>query len=54
MVDKVIVNNPQSIEDYRRGKTNVVGFLVGQVMKESRGKANPQVINKLILERLNN
>lgn len=52
MVDKVIGNNPQSIEDYKRGKTNVVGFLVGQVMKESRGKANPQVINKLILERL--
>ena len=38
--------------DYKKGKTNVVGFLVGQVMKESKGKANPQIINNLIRTKL--
>ena len=52
MIDVVLGKNEQSIADYRKGKTNVVGFLVGQVMKESKGKGNPQVINKLIREKL--
>jgi aspartyl-tRNA(Asn)/glutamyl-tRNA(Gln) amidotransferase subunit B len=52
MVEKVIKNNPQSVEAYMGGKTNAIGFLVGQVMNESKGKANPQIINKLIIDKL--
>ncbi|GAB2670927.1 Asp-tRNA(Asn)/Glu-tRNA(Gln) amidotransferase subunit GatB [Paenibacillus thermoaerophilus] len=52
IVDKVIEGNPQSVADYKAGKEKAIGFLVGQVMKESRGKANPGLVNKLIVERL--
>ncbi|MCR2044618.1 Asp-tRNA(Asn)/Glu-tRNA(Gln) amidotransferase subunit GatB [Anaerosalibacter massiliensis] len=53
IVEKVIKNNEQSIMDYKNGKDRALGFLVGQVMKETRGKANPQLANKLILEIIN-
>ncbi len=52
LVDEVLEQNPQSIEDYRSGKGRALGFLVGQVMKASRGKANPQMVNELLRERL--
>lgn len=52
IVDDVIEANPQSIEQYKAGKTKVTGFLVGQVMKLSRGKANPQMVNKILKEKL--
>lgn len=52
MVSQVLDDNPQSIEDYKNGKDRAVGFLVGQTMKASRGKANPQLVNKLIVEML--
>jgi len=52
-VKKVIADNEQSKIDFKNGKTRVVGFLVGVVMKETKGKANPQMVNKLILEELN-
>ncbi len=52
IVLKVIENNPQSVADYNAGKDRALGFLVGQVMKESKGKANPGVVNKLLLEAL--
>ncbi|MBU5445453.1 Asp-tRNA(Asn)/Glu-tRNA(Gln) amidotransferase subunit GatB [Paenibacillus sp. MSJ-34] len=52
IVDKVVDANPQSVEDYKAGKEKAIGFLVGQVMKESRGKANPALVNQLLLERL--
>lgn len=52
VVESVIANNPESVEDYRNGKEKAVGFLVGQVMKETKGKANPQLVNKLIKKRL--
>lgn len=52
MIDSVLMKNEKSIEDYKKGKTNVVGFLVGQVMKESKGKGNPQIINNLVREKL--
>ena len=52
MIDVVLERNEKSIADYKKGKTNVVGFLVGQVMKESKGKGNPQIINNLIREKL--
>ncbi|OXM83945.1 Asp-tRNA(Asn)/Glu-tRNA(Gln) amidotransferase subunit GatB [Paenibacillus rigui] len=53
VVDQVIANNPQSVADFKAGKDKAVGFLVGQVMKETKGKANPGLVNKLILDGLN-
>ncbi|MFS0723741.1 Asp-tRNA(Asn)/Glu-tRNA(Gln) amidotransferase subunit GatB [Paenibacillus sp. 1P07SE] len=53
IVDQVIAGNPQSVEDYKAGKEKAIGFLVGQVMKASKGKANPGLANKLLVERLN-
>ena len=53
VVNKIIVANPQSIVDYKAGKDRALGFLVGQCMKEMKGKGNPQILNKLILEELN-
>lgn len=53
IVEQVIANNPQSVADYKAGKQKAVGFLVGQVMKETKGKANPGLVNKLIVDALN-
>lgn len=53
VVDRIIAANPQSIIDYKAGKDRALGFLVGQCMKEMKGKGNPQILNKLILEELN-
>ena len=53
IVMKVLENNPQSIADFKAGKDKALGFLVGQAMKESKGKANPQMLNKMFLEELN-
>lgn len=50
VVRNIIANNPQSIEDFKNGKTRAIGFLVGLVMKETKGKANPQIVNKLVSE----
>lgn len=50
IVEQVVAANPQSVEDYKAGKQKAIGFLVGQVMKESRGKANPAIVNKLLEE----
>lgn len=52
IVIKIINSNPQSVSDYRAGKDKALGFLVGQIMKESKGKANPQTVNKLLKEQL--
>lgn len=52
MINTVLDNNPQSIEDFKNGKDRAVGFLVGQVMKASKGQANPAMTNKLIQEEL--
>lgn len=52
LVKEVIDNNPQTIIDYKAGKGRVVGFLVGQVMKKTNGKANPAIVNKLILNEM--
>lgn len=52
VVLKVLEANPQSIEDYKGGKDKALGFLVGQAMKETKGKANPQLLNKMFLEEL--
>ncbi|WP_195575287.1 Asp-tRNA(Asn)/Glu-tRNA(Gln) amidotransferase subunit GatB [Paenibacillus sp. 1001270B_150601_E10] len=50
IVEKVVAANPQSVEDFRAGKDKAIGFLVGQVMKESKGKANPGLVNELLRE----
>lgn len=52
VVQKVLESNPQSIADYKGGKDKALGFLVGQAMKETKGKANPQMLNKMFLEEL--
>lgn len=52
VIQAIIDANPQSVEDYKAGKEKALGFLVGQTMKETRGKANPQVVNKLLKELL--
>jgi aspartyl-tRNA(Asn)/glutamyl-tRNA(Gln) amidotransferase subunit B len=48
MVNEVMDANPQAIEDFRNGKDRAIGFLTGQVMKKSKGQANPGLVNQLI------
>lgn len=52
IVDKVISENSQSVEDYKAGKDRAVGFLVGQAMKLSKGKANPKIVTDMILSKI--
>ena len=52
MVNEVMDANPQAIEDFRNGKSRAVGFIVGQVMKKSRGQANPGMVSKMVNEEL--
>ena len=51
-VNEALDNNPKSIEDYKNGRDRAIGFLVGQIMKASKGQANPQMINKMLLEEI--
>src|SRR5699024_6719428 len=53
MVDEVLHEIPQSLTDSKDGKDGAIGFLVGQIMKRSRGQANPQMVNKILLEEIN-
>ena len=48
IIDEIVSANPQQVEQYRSGKDKLFGFFVGQVMKESQGKANPQQVNDLL------
>ena len=50
---EVIAENPTEVEKYKSGKTNVLGFLVGQVMKKTQGKANPKLVNEVLVKLLN-
>ncbi|KGG80410.1 glutamyl-tRNA amidotransferase [Caloranaerobacter azorensis H53214] len=52
IIDRIIEENKQSVEEYKNGKEKVLGFLIGQVMKITNGKANPQLVNRIILEKL--
>jgi len=52
IVMETLNKNPQSIEDFKNGKDRAIGFLVGQIMKATKGKANPQLVNKLLTERI--
>jgi aspartyl-tRNA(Asn)/glutamyl-tRNA(Gln) amidotransferase subunit B len=51
-IDDLIAANPKQVEQYRAGKTTVIGFFVGQVMKLSKGQANPQLVNQLLTKKL--
>ncbi|MCM3217464.1 Asp-tRNA(Asn)/Glu-tRNA(Gln) amidotransferase subunit GatB [Niallia taxi] len=53
IISEVLDNNPQSIDDFKNGKQKAVGFLVGQIMKATKGQANPQLVNKLLVEEIN-
>lgn len=53
IVKQVIADNPKSVEDFKSGKGKAIGFLVGQVMKQSKGRANPGVVNELLQKHLN-
>ena len=53
VVLKILEANPQSVADYKAGKEKALGFLVGQAMKETKGKANPQMLNKMFVEEIN-
>ena len=52
LVDQVLAANPQQVEAYRGGKEGLLGFFVGQVMKETEGRANPKLVNELVREKL--
>jgi aspartyl-tRNA(Asn)/glutamyl-tRNA(Gln) amidotransferase subunit B len=52
VIDAVIASHPEQVETYRGGKEGVLGFLVGQVMRETQGKADPKVVNRVLRERL--
>lgn len=54
IIDDVIANNPLEVEKYLSGKQSVIGFFVGQIMKLSKGKANPQLVNTLLKDKLDN
>ena len=52
MVDEVLANSPEQVQQFRDGKEKVIGFLVGQVMKASKGNADPAQVNALLREKL--
>ncbi|MCL0068959.1 Asp-tRNA(Asn)/Glu-tRNA(Gln) amidotransferase subunit GatB [Thermodesulfovibrionales bacterium] len=52
VVSRVLDNNPEEVSDYKNGKVKLFGFFVGQIMKETRGKANPKIVNEILREML--
>jgi len=52
VIDEVIAKNPKAVEEYRGGKKKAIGALVGQVMKLTKGKANPQIVNQMLAKKL--
>ena len=52
VVLKILEANPQSVADYKAGKEKALGFLVGQAMKETKGQANPQMLNQMFKDEL--
>jgi len=52
VVDQVIEANPAEVEKFKAGNDKIMGFFVGQVMRETKGKANPQIVNKLLAQKL--
>jgi aspartyl-tRNA(Asn)/glutamyl-tRNA(Gln) amidotransferase subunit B len=52
MIDEIMMANPKQVEQYRAGKTTLIGFFVGQVMKASKGQAQPELVNELLTKKL--
>ncbi len=52
IIDKILAEHPDKVEEYKSGKDKLFGFFVGQVMKDMAGKANPELVNKLLKEKL--
>ncbi len=52
IIEEILKQNQKAVDDFRKGKTNVFQFLIGQVMNKTRGKANPELVNKILKERL--
>ena len=52
IVENILKNNYKSVEEYKSGKTKLFGFFVGEVMKETKGKANPKIVNELLRGKL--
>ena len=52
IIDEIVAANPKQLEQYQAGKKTVIGFFVGQVMKASKGQANPQMVNELLTRKL--
>lgn len=53
IVDEVIENHPDEVSRYKDGKKGLIGFFIGQVMQQSQGKANPNLVRELVTKRLN-
>jgi len=53
IIDELITENPNEVQAFRNGKTKLLGFFVGQLMKRTKGKADPKLANKLLAEKLN-
>ena len=52
IVAAVIAANPQSVADFNAGKERAIGFLVGQIMKQTKGRANPELVNRILKDKL--
>jgi aspartyl-tRNA(Asn)/glutamyl-tRNA(Gln) amidotransferase subunit B len=52
LIDQILAANPGQVESYRSGKEGLLGFFVGQVMKETEGRANPKMVNELLQKKL--
>ena len=53
IIDELISEHPKEVESFKNGKTKLLGFFVGQLMKRTRGKADPKLANRLLSEKLN-
>ena len=54
IINQLMTEHPNEVEAFRNGKTKLLGFFVGQLMKKTKGKADPKLANKLLAEKLNN
>jgi aspartyl-tRNA(Asn)/glutamyl-tRNA(Gln) amidotransferase subunit B len=52
VIERVMEANPKQVEDYRKGKEKIFGFIVGEIMKQTKGKANPKLVNELLRKKL--
>ena len=52
IIDELIKNYPEEVQAFKNGKTKIIGFFVGQLMKRTKGKADPKMANKLIMQKL--